>query len=38
MDMFTLYGHITLYGQNKITDFFMILAWLCRFNRLFQIK
>ena len=35
MDMFTSYGHINmkvLRSQKKITDFLMILAWLCRFN------
>ena len=29
------YGHVYTYGhisQNKITDFFMILAWMCRFT------
>ena len=31
MDMFTSYGHIR--SQNKITDFFMILAWTSPFNR-----
>ena len=31
MDMFTSYGHI-LRSQNKITDFFMILAWASPFN------
>ena len=30
MDMFTSYGHIG--SQNKITDFFMILAWASPFN------
>ena len=34
MDMFTSYGHIG--SQNKITDFFMISAWLSRFN--FKVK
>ena len=28
--MFTSYGHIK--SQNKITDFFMILAWASPFN------
>ena len=30
MDMFTSYGHIS--KPNKITDFFIILAWACPFN------
>ena len=30
MDMFTSYGHNK--SQNKITDFFMLLAWDCPFN------
>ena len=33
MAIWWLYGHINrLKSQNKKTDFFMILAWLCRFN------
>ena len=32
MSKITSYGHVR--SQNKITDFFFILAWLCRFNLL----
>ena len=31
MDMFTSYM-VILSSQNKITDFFTILAWACPFN------
>ena len=33
MDMFTLYGHFNRgLSQNRITDFFMILAWASPFT------
>ena len=35
LEVFTSYYGL-LKSQNKITEFFMILAWLCRFKYVFK--